>query len=321
MSTIKNKSMQISRVPLSRMLKSEMADYAERTAQIVNEYDPESALITEVFGLLEAQQPQIELLRISYGIDTQRLKVEHLKTHMLHRIENLKTKVKVLKSSGKGLDPSIVDNVIGSYLNKLHKTKNEKELLQKVQGFLDEMDANEVTYDAFMEFELMPEIDAIKMAHSDVNLANKKRVNLLSKRSKEPTKNIMRGLHDTVNNLFKAIEVSHLVGYPLTSEEGNIESDFTEMINELSQLSDMYNRSIAIRVANNQRKLDRKKELEEGKENLEDTEDNEGNEPVTTAMYCVNDEETDEFADEEMAPFSTMSDPLDEDKEDAADYE
>ena len=186
MSTIKNKSLEVKRVPLSRMLKSEMADYAQRTAQIVREYD---------------------------------------------------------------------------------------------------------------------------------------RVNLLSKRSKEPTKKIMRGLHDTITNLFKAIEVSHLVGYPLTTEEGNIVSDFTEMINELSQLSDMYNRSIAIRVANNKRKLDRKKESEEGKENIEGTEGNEGNEPVTTAMYYVSDEETDEFADEEMAPFSTMSDPLDEDKEDAADYE
>ena len=94
MSTINNKSMEINRVPFSRILKSEMADYAEKATSIVEKYDHGSDLIDKVHALLERRAPQIELLRISYGIDTQRLKVESFKTKMMHTISALKIKAK-----------------------------------------------------------------------------------------------------------------------------------------------------------------------------------------------------------------------------------
>lgn len=313
MSTIKNENLKINRVPFSRMLKSEVADYTERVTAIVDNHEFESDLIQRVFGLLKDQSPQIELLRISYGVDTERLKVDSLKADMMLTISALKLSVKKLRRSNLKLDLHAVDNAINSHLRYLNRAKNDKELIQKVAGFFDLLDNNEELIATFNEFDLMNDTDSIKMAMIEVVAASKKRVNLLSKRSKAPTKDVMKTMHSTVNNLFKVIEVSHLAGYPL-SAEGDGESDFTELINELSQLSDMYKRSIAIRVANNQRKLDKKKEGEEDYEGSEQGGDGEngGEEPLVTAMRFDTELDDEEAA---IAPFSLMDNYMGDNEE------
>ena len=205
----------------------------------------------------------------------------------------------------------VIENAIDNHLRHLN-SKNDKELTQKIAGFFDLLDKNEEVFTQFSEFDLLQEVDIIKLAFTDMNLAYKKRVNLLSKRSKEPTREIMKNLHDAVNSLFKTIEVSHLVGYPTGLEEGDAASDFTDLINELSQLSDMYKRSIAIRLANNQRKLDKEKESEKGEEETEGTEDSE---PMATAMRYGFDEDLDEFADKGIASVDETDEEMGDDEE------
>ena len=309
MSTIKNESLGINRVPFSRMLKSEMADYAERIMDIVESNEPESELINHVFGLLKTQNPQIKLLRISYGVDTARLKVDSLKADMMLTISALKLRVRMLKRSNLELDLHVVENAINSHLRYLDTSKNDKELIQKVSGFLDLPITNEALLTALEEFDLMKEVNSLKIALNVVKEALDKRVKLLSKRSKAPTRGVMKGMHDAINDLFKAIEVSHLVGYPISSEEGAVASDFTEMINELRQLSDMYNRSISIRLANNKRKADKVKEGEgSGEEGGKGA-----GEPIATAMY---------FGEEEGDENESIISPIDEnDTEDDGDGE
>ena len=276
-----NSTQGITRVPYSRMLKSEMADYAEKTINIVGSHDPESALINQVYNLLQDQKPQIELLRLSYGVDTERLRVDSLKAELMLTVSALKLKVRMLSRSNLTLELHTMENAINSHLRYLDKCKNDKELIQKVTGFLDLLDINEAVFTAFSEFDLLHETDSIKMALAEVNAASEKRVKLLSKRSKVSTRVVMKTMHNAINNLFKAIEVSHLAGYPSNSEEGGsgaVASDFTDLINELSQLSEMYNRSISIRIANNQRKAEKEKEHEEGN----------SPEPIATGMLLRN---------------------------------
>ena len=68
----------IKRVPYSRMLKSEMADYAEKIISIVEGYNTKSTSIDKMLNVLFAKEFDIETLRLSYGVDTQRLKVDKL---------------------------------------------------------------------------------------------------------------------------------------------------------------------------------------------------------------------------------------------------
>ena len=249
----------IKRLPYSRMMKSEMADYVEKTIGIVADHDLESVLIDPVFNLLLEKKPEIKLLRLSYGIDTQRLKANKFKAELMLQISAFKLKVKLLNRSNLELDLHVVQNAINSHLKYLNKCRNDKELNQKVAGFFD-LIANDVAFTAAIEeYTLSESINAIKIAHSVVNEAWQTRVELLSKRPAISTKVIVKGMSTTINNLFKGIEMAHILSNLAEGEEAVDQKDFVPLIDELNQLSEMYYRSISIRDANNKRKAEEEK--------------------------------------------------------------
>ena len=61
-------------------------------------------------------------------------------------------------------------------------------------------------------------------------------------------------MREAVDNLFKGIEVANMVGTLPDGEEPGEPIEVAPLIDELNQLSDMYSRSISIRVANNKRR-------------------------------------------------------------------
>ncbi len=267
MNTILNDNLGIVRVPRSRMLKNEVADYAENTIEIVKNFAPKSVLVTPVYNLLLAKQPDIEALRLSYGIDIERLKVEKLKAQLNLRISALKLSVRILKRTDAGANLAMIENAIETYLVNLDKAPNDKVFNQRVAGFLDFTATNEEMDSLINEHGLNNDLMAIAEAHDVYNAGAAKRVKMLSKRSKVPTPKIVKGLFEVIDGLFKTIEVSHLIApAPLSGEEGEQVPDFVPLINELSQLSQMYNRSIAIRRANNLRKAANSKGNEAGTE-------------------------------------------------------
>ena len=246
----------ITRVPQSKMLKSEMADYADRTIDIVRDFAPDMAQISPVFQLLLAKKPDIETLRLIYGIDTERKKVANLKGKLMLKVSALKLSVRLLKRSNTELDLHVIENTIKSYLRYLDKSKNDKQLTQRVEGFIDAVKSNNELSEAISNFDLDNQVLDIKAAHEAYNDSVANRVKLLSKRSKVSTREIVKGVFGAITNLFKAIEVGHLVSLSTpsdTGEEGVVNVDYVPLINELSQLSQMYNRSITIRTAINKR--------------------------------------------------------------------
>ena len=268
----------ITRVPHSKMLKSEMADYADRTIDIVREFAPDLAQISPVFDLLLAKKPDIEALRLIYGIDTERMKLANLKGKLMLKVSALKLKVRLLKRSNTELDLHVVENAIKSYLRYLDKSRNDKQLIQRVAGFIEFASTNEEMGHALSEFGLNNELMAIEEAHDAYINATANRVKLLSKRSKVSTRVIVKGVFGAITNLFKSIEVAHLVSLSSPAnagqegEEGAVVLNYTPLINELSQLSQMYNRSIAIRRANNLRNAASGKDGQTGTEVEVDTE-------------------------------------------------
>ena len=257
-----NNSLRIRRLPFSRLLKSEMADYAEKTMDVFEKHDSESEIVNPFFDLLRAKTPHINLLRLSYGIDTQRLKLNKLKGEMMLKISALKLKVRIISKSHMALDIHLVENAINSHLRYLNKVKNDKQLNQKVAGFLDLVRENGELSEFLNEHDLDADVQDINMAYSSVKEASEKRVEMLSQRPTVATKEIVKGMAQAIDNLFKGIEVGHLLS---TLADGDTEGDqpnFVPLIDELNQLSNMYNRSISIRDANNKRKAQAGKENE-----------------------------------------------------------
>ena len=257
-----NNSLRIRRLPFSRLLKSEMADYAEKTMDVFEKHESESEIVNPVFALLRAKTPHINLLRLSYGIDTQRLKLNKLKGEMMLKISALKLKVRIISKSHMALDIHLIENAINSHLRYLNKVKNDKQLNQKVAGFLDLVRENGELSEFLNEHDLDSDVQDINMAYSSVKEASEKRVEMLSQRPTVATKEIVKGMAQAIDNLFKGIEVGHLLS---TLADGDTEGDqpnFVPLIDELNQLSNMYNRSISIRDANNKRKAQAGKENE-----------------------------------------------------------
>ena len=255
-----NFSLGVKRLPYSRMLKSEMADYVEKTIAIVQDHDLQSVMIDPVFNLLLAKVPDVKLLRLSYGIDLERLKANKLKADMMLQISAFKLKVRLLNRSNLALDLHVVHNVINSHLMYLNKCRNDKELNQKISGFLDLNDTDLTLLTAIEEYNLTESVDAIRYAHAAVNHAWQTRVELLSQRADIPTRAITKGMTKALGSLFKAVETAHLLSTLAEGEEAGVQIDYVPLIDELNQLTEMFNRSISIRDANNKRKAELEKE-------------------------------------------------------------
>ena len=260
--TTLNNSLRIKRLPFSRLLKSEMADYAEKTMDVFEKHDTNSEIINPVFDLLRAKTSHIHLLRLSYGIDTQRLKLNKLKGEMMLKISALKLKVRIMSKSHMALDIHLVENAINSHLRYLNKVKNDKQLNQKVAGFLDLVKKNSELAEFINEHDLGSDVLDIELAYINVKDASEKRVEMLSQRPAVATKEIVKGMAQAIDNLFKGVEVGHLLSTLADGDAQGDQPDFVPLIDELNQLSNMYNRSISIRDANNKRKAQAGKENE-----------------------------------------------------------
>ena len=69
---------EIKRVPYSRMLKSNVAGYADKVVSKIKVYDIESLLSNPVFNMLLDQESNIAKLRIIYGVDTNKIGRAHV---------------------------------------------------------------------------------------------------------------------------------------------------------------------------------------------------------------------------------------------------
>lgn len=252
-----NQSSKIKRLPYTRMLKSEMADYADSIISIVGNYNLQSAIINPLYSLLKEKEKAIALLRLNYGVDTERLRINNLKGQLMLIISSFKLNFKLFKLKNLELEMHIVENAINSHLCNLNKCRNDKQLNQKIAGFLDLINSNNEFAIAVNSFNLMDNINEIKKAHDVFNEVSKQRVKLLAKRPKISTKKIIKELFDVIDNLFKGIEIAQVINsIPTAGAESH--EDLTSLVDELRQLSDMYYKSFSLRKANNKRKFEKK---------------------------------------------------------------
>ena len=245
----------IKRVPYSRLLKSEMADYAEKTLAIVDKHEPDSALFNPLFEQLSDKTSDIHLLRLAYGVDAERLKANKLKEQLNLTISAFNLKVRLIGKSTPKLEIHILENAINNHLRYFKKCRNNYEYNQRVSGFFDLYQNDLEMQEAIADFKLSTEFDNMSVAYSELSQAWETRVELLSERPNFETKVVVNEMVQILTNLFNGIEVASLVT-PL-SEDGTVpedQIDYASLINELNQLTGMVRTSISIRDANNKRK-------------------------------------------------------------------
>ena len=273
--TTNNGNLQIIRVPQSRLLKKEMADYAEMTMGIVQKHDHQTSMFGALYDKLVAKKRYIEILRLDYGIDSERFKIYRRKSKLKLNISAFKLKLRLLSKDNPDMDLHPLDNAINKHLRYLNRAKNDKELTQKVAGFMDVVENNEEVQEIITELDMLEDVMIIQAVLKEFVEAVEKRISLLAKRPSIKTQALTRGLATSIENLHKAIEVAYLLSL---SDDGDADPDaadtvdYETLIGELNELNASYNRSITIRMHNNRRKAEQKE-----KEGGEPTEGEEGN--------------------------------------------
>lgn len=240
-----NTHLEIRRPAFSRLLKAEVAEFAKKTIGIVESKDPESLLISPVYEPLLALEPEIELLSLRFGIDPERVKVETLKSKLMLTVSHLKLQVRLLSKSNNDEGIYVIGSFIDTYLRHLSFRKNDKQIVQNVDGFLISANDDVAFSEALTEHDLMGEIAQIEAALSAYRAAIENRVRLLSERPKVKTRVIVSKIVQAIKNLFKGIEVAQIM---------NTELDYIPLIDELNELVEGFRLTVILRAAYNKRK-------------------------------------------------------------------
>ena len=263
MINVNKEEQKIKRLPYSRMLKSEVSEYALQTLSIVSAHSPAALLENPVYKQFMAQAPQIEMLRLNYGVDTMRYEVSNLKAELMLAISAFKLSVRQVKWANPGVNLSRVENAINSNLRYLNQCRNDKELHHKVAGFFKLIGTDAEVGRAISELNLTDQLNAMEEKQTAFNEAWLTRVSLLAKRHNVSTLQIIRSVTWAIDNLLIVIDAAHLVN---TLSEGTAEGDteaaddYTALVNELNKLSQMFYRSINVRYNINKRKAEKDKE-------------------------------------------------------------
>lgn len=253
---MKQEILKIKRVPYSRLTKSEMADYAEKTIDVVDRHYNKDAPFNSLLDLLTEKEADIRLLRLNYGIDEHRLRLQERKQELNLTISAFKLKVKMAKKNKPKLDMHIVENPINKHLRLLDKCRNDSEYNQRIGGFFDLIDKDESVETAILELGAISEADEMRAAYSYFREIWNKRILKLSKRDYCNTELIVKGIKERISNLFDGIEASYLIGTLSEVDPDNTaeQVDYTALMDELNQLSVMVRKSIELRDLINKRK-------------------------------------------------------------------
>ena len=117
------------------MLKLELPQLAEKVIEKIEEHDPETLMIQELFVLLEAQKPNIQNLKVAYGAHpiTEQLQPLRKKRFMyaaaiVYKM-NMIVREDLFPNNSQVIETRIL---INSYLLNLGKSKNEEVISEKL---------------------------------------------------------------------------------------------------------------------------------------------------------------------------------------------
>lgn len=236
------------------------------------------------------KQRYVEILRLDYGIDSDRFRISEKKNKLLLNIGVFNSSVNVMIKDHPDSNFHPLINALNKHFRYLYRERNDKNLTQKVSGFFDLLQTNQEVQAQVEKLDKGETIMEIEALLKDFVKAVESRIGKLAKRPNIKTQTLTRGLATSIENLHKAIEVAYLLSLSADNDadpDAADPVDYETLIGELNELNASYNRSINIRMHNNRRKAEQKKQESdngaedtegiEGTEGAEGTHDNQGN--------------------------------------------
>lgn len=254
--TMKNftNKLEINRLPISKMQKLEVAEFAEEVIGVVHKYNPEEMQINAMYDLLVANKPLIAQLKVHYGVDPYRLDLKPAREMMMLLVSNIKLKVRMATKTNDPKDFHVIESAINSSLRHLYRCRNAKTVTQKIRGFLNDVEADQELQAAITQFDLLEDVMQLTAAVDRVRELSRKSYKRTSSRINVSSTVHMRAVYSAVEYVFNEIEMAHLM---------NPELDYSPLVAELNVLVNKYRSLIVIRDHNNRRLAALKKAEEE----------------------------------------------------------
>ncbi len=246
--------LEINRLPISKMQKLEVAEFAEEVIGVVHKYNPEEMQINAMYDLLVANKPLIAQLKVHYGVDPYRLDLKPAREMMMLLVSNIKLKVRMATKTNDPKDFHVIESAINSSLRHLYRCRNAKTVTQKIRGFLNDVEADQELQAAITQFDLLEDVMQLTAAVDRVRELSRKSYKRTSSRINVSSTVHMRAVYSAVEYVFNEIEMAHLM---------NPELDYSPLVAELNVLVNKYRSLIVIREHYNRRLAALKKAEEE----------------------------------------------------------
>lgn len=305
--------MELNKVVLSRLLKLEIPEFAEAVIRIVENSEPETLKINEIFLLLEKQKPQIEKLIVRHGahpltdqINTQR----EIRGYIIDSIF-IRLKVVMKEIGNKDVNVGTAKIELNRFLQNLKESRTQVAINRRITQFFGEVDSNEEFETTLTTLGFASLMDELRSIHSIIQELEIQRSNSIEKRPKEKTIELERSVFKALNYLFKEVEVAPL---------RNPDLDYQPLYSKLNHLFKNYNTMINQRLAYNKWKAEQKKQMEteqtdadtETTETIETTEPTQNTESANgmdsptmeVSMLGSENDDSDSFSDQKNAAVS-----------------
>ena len=254
----KQQKMELVKIPLSRLLKLELPQFAERVIGLIENNNPEELQINEVFGQLKKEKPKIAQLVVRYGPHPITDELGKLREMRRLYVSGILYQLKVvIKEDKTGADSSVklVKIEVQRFLSNLRSSKNDETINRKITQFYAEIEQNEVLEAAFDSLGFTNILDELQSVHSTIEELRDVRLVDISKRPKVKTPMLSKSVREALKLMFKEIEVAPI---------RNPEIDYEPLFDQLNELLIEYRNLINNRVLFNKRKAEELENNEAG---------------------------------------------------------
>ena len=286
-------------VPYTRMLRLEVAAFAEDVIYVIKKNDPELLNIDKVYNLLVAQQPNINLLTEEYGSHPVTQLIIPVRRKFIRYVRSIVYRMGLVvfeDASNFSTDVLEAQAVTKDYLYRLDRCRSERERIGRVTGFLQTIDDNTEINAAFTKFQLMGDVELLRNAHSTLKSLLSRRMQSISENPHINMRELTGPVIKALKNMFKQVEIAVLI---------NDGPEYEDLFYQLDQTIVDFRNMVNRRLLYNKRKREAKKAIEK-LEKAEAEESVKGNkvdtiEPVNTTEV----EKPEEIVPDESDPKTT----------------
>lgn len=265
----------------SRLVKLELPDLAESVIKKMDDYDPELLKIKEAFDLLAEMQPQINLLRLSYGPHeiTKELHVLRKKRQTFASLITYQTKALSKDEMEEAYEAiKLVRGAVNIHLKNLGR-KGDRIIHQNLLEFFRKIEESAELEAAFESLGFTNYLDELQSVHSTIEELWSARKISINQRPDVYLPPISKSVREALRNFFFQINLA---------QKRNVELDYSQLVVDMNAELNVFRGVIGMREAINKKKAEEAidGEGEVDNDGIIEEDADESDDPIETTQFA-----------------------------------